>query len=245
MSGSAALAGAADSEPAQGASAFPDPAQAPADGPFASGGAITPALLLDAYAHGIFPWFNSDREAVLWWSPDPRAVLAPTALHISKSLAKRLRGGRYQATADEAFAAVVAGCATPRPGQAGTWITRRMIDGYTALHRLGYAHSVEVWEKGTLIGGLYGVSLGRMFFGESMFSAARDASKVALAHLAAQLAAWQFTLIDCQLMNAHLQSLGARPLPRQRFLQLVADNRGRPTRRGAWRLDPTAAAPWR
>ena len=245
MSHAAASAGAAAGAPEQDASAFPDPAQAPADGPFASGGAITPALLLDAYAHGIFPWFNSDREAVLWWSPDPRAVLVPTALHVAKSLAKRLRGGRYEATADRAFAAVIAGCAAPRPGQAGTWITRRMIDGYTALHRLGYAHSVEVWEKGTLIGGLYGVSLGRMFFGESMFSAAPDASKVALAHLAAQLAAWEFTLIDCQLMNDHLHSLGARPIPRRRFLRLVAANRRCPTRRGAWQLDPTVPVPWR
>ena len=229
----------------EAASAFPDPAQAPADGPFAAGGKVTPALLLDAYAHGIFPWFNSDREAVLWWSPDPRAVLAPTALHVSKSLAKRLRRGGYRVTADAAFAAVIAACAAPRPGQAGTWITRRMIDGYTALHRLGYAHSVEVWEGGALVGGLYGISLGRMFFGESMFSAARDASKVALAHLGAQLAAWRFTLIDCQIMNDHLHSLGARPLPRQRFLKRVAANRRCRTRRGKWTFDPHAPAPWR
>lgn len=238
-------AGDAPGEAEDGASAFPDPAQAPADGPLARGGDVTPALLLDAYAHGIFPWFNSDREAVLWWSPDPRAVLAPTALHVSKSLAKRLRGGGHRVTADEAFAAVIAGCAAPRRGQAGTWITGRMIDGYTALHQLGYAHSVEVWQKDALIGGLYGVSLGRMFFGESMFSVARDASKVALAHLAAQLAAWRFALIDCQIMNDHLHSLGARPLARRRFLDLVAANRRRPTRRGRWALDPTVPVPWR
>lgn len=245
MSRSATPAGAAEGGPETGVSAFPNPAQAPAYGPLASGGAIAPALLLDAYAHGIFPWFNNDRDAVLWWSPDPRAVLPPTALHVSKSLAKRLRGGRYRATADQAFAAVIAGCAAPRQGQAGTWITRRMIDGYTALHRLGYAHSVEVWQGQALVGGLYGVSLGRMFFGESMFSVARDASKVALAHLAAQLAAWGFTAIDCQIMNPHLRSLGARPMPRAHFLRLVAANGRQTTRHGAWTLDPTAPAAWR
>ena len=227
------------------ASAFPDPANGPRQGPLAQGGAIAPALLLDAYAHGIFPWFGSDRGAVLWWSPDPRAVLPPAALRISRSLAKRLRAGRYGVTADQAFAAVVGGCAAPRRDRSGTWITPRMMDGYEALHRMGYAHSVEVWQGEALVGGLYGVSLGRMFFGESMFSAAADASKVALAHLARQLATWRFTLIDCQIMNDHLASLGARPMPRQRFLDLVAANGKRRTRRGRWRLDAMPPAEWR
>ena len=227
------------------ASAFPDPASGPGQGPLAQGGAIAPALLLDAYAHGIFPWFGSDRGAVLWWSPDPRAVLGPAALRISRSLAKRLRAGRYRVTLDQAFAAVVSGCAAPRRGQSGTWITPRMMDGYGALHRLGYAHSVEVWQGEALVGGLYGVSLGRMFFGESMFSVAADASKVALAHLARQLATWRFTLIDCQIMNDHLRSLGARPMPRQRFLYLVAANGKCRTRRGRWCLDATPPMAWR
>lgn len=231
--------------PIAGASAFPDPAAGPREGPLAQGGAIVPALLLDAYAHGIFPWFGSDREAVLWWSPDPRAVLRPAALRISRSLAKRLRAGRYRVTADQAFAAVVAGCAAPRRDRSGTWITPRMMDGYIALHRLGYAHSVEVWQGEALAGGLYGVSLGRMFFGESMFSAVADASKVALAHLARQLAAWRFTLIDCQIMNDHLASLGARPMPRRRFLELVAANGECRTRRGRWRLDAIPPTAWR
>lgn len=231
--------------PAAGASAFPDPAAGPREGPLAQGGAIVPALLLDAYAHGIFPWFGSDRGAVLWWSPDPRAVLRPAALRISRSLAKRLRAGRCRVTADHAFAEVVAGCAAPRRDRSGTWITPRMMDGYIALHRLGYAHSVEVWQGEALAGGLYGVSLGRMFFGESMFSAVADASKVALAHLARQLAAWRFTLIDCQIMNDHLASLGARPMPRQRFLELVAANGGCRTRRGRWRFDAIPPAAWR
>ena len=226
-------------------SAFPDPATGPRAGPLAQGGAIAPALLLDAYSHGIFPWFGSDRGAVLWWSPDPRAVLPPGALRISRSLAKRLRAGRYRVTLDQDFAAIVAGCAAPRRGQSGTWITPRMMEGYGALHRLGYAHSVEVWQGEALVGGLYGVSLGRMFFGESMFSAAPDASKVALAHLARQLGVWRFALIDCQIMNDHLESLGARPMPRQRFLELVAANGKRRTRRGRWRLDAMPPEVWR
>ena len=240
MSGSGAEASSA----VGAASAFPDPIRGPADAPIAWGGRLAPELLLDAYAHGIFPWFDSDRDPLCWWCPDPRAVLPPTALHISKSLAKRLRRGGYEVSADRAFAAVIDACAAPRRDRSGTWITPGMIAGYTALHRLGYAHSVEVWQGKALAGGLYGVSLGWMFFGESMFSTAPDASKVALAHLARQLAAWRFTLIDCQIMNAHLRSLGARDVPRAQFLQCVADNRRRPTRRGKWTLAPTAADAW-
>ena len=222
---------------APAASAFPDPNRASANGLVAASDELTPERLLDAYAQGIFPWFNSDREPVLWWSPDPRAVMAPDALHISKSLAKRLRSGCYRVTADQAFADVMAGCAAPRAGHAGTWITPRMRDGYQTLHRWGFAHSLETWRDGELVGGLYGISLGRMFFGESMFSRAPDASKIALAHLARQLDAWRFALIDCQIMNDHLRSLGARNMPRREFLGLVAANRAFPTRRECWRLD--------
>lgn len=219
------------------ASVFPNPEYAPVDGPLAYGGELTPERLLDAYSHGIFPWFDSDRAPVLWWSPDPRAVMTPDELHISKSLRKRLKSGFYQVTADRAFAAVVAGCAAPRRKHEGTWITPRMITGYRRLRELGYAHSVEAWRDGELAGGLYGVSIGRMFFGESMFSAHPDASKVALAHLAQQLRAWRFTLIDCQILNDHMASLGARNMPRRHFLRLVADNNRCSTRRGPWTIN--------
>ena len=201
------------------------------------GGDLSPERLLDAYSHGIFPWFHDDEDPVLWWSPDPRAVLRPERLHVSKSLRKRLKSGRYRVTADVAFAKVVAGCATPRAHQPGTWITPRMASSYKALAKLGFAHSVEAWRDDELVGGLYGVSLGRIFFGESMFSRQPDASKVAFAHLAAQLARWRFTLIDCQIMNDHLRRLGAVFARRQDFLRLVRANNNAPTLRGPWRFD--------
>ena len=219
-------------------SAFPNPHLAPAEGLLASSSSLTSELLLDAYAHGIFPWFDSDDRPVLWWSPDPRAVVSPSDLRISKSLAKRLKAFTYRVTVDRAFADVVAGCAAPRAKQDGTWITPRMQSAYGRLHALGFAHSVETWRDDELAGGLYGVSLGGMFFGESMFSRRPDASKVALVYLARQLARWRFTLIDCQIMNDHLRSLGAQPMPRQQFLQLVAANADVETRRGAWAFDP-------
>ena len=222
--------------------AFPNPARAPADGPLARGGDLSPERLLDAYSHGIFPWFNDDEDPVLWWSPDPRAVLPPERLHISKSLRKRLKSGRYRVTADRAFTEVVAGCAAPRAHQPGTWITPRMASSYAALAKLGFAHSVETWRDDELVGGLYGVSLGRMFFGESMFSRQPDASKVAFAHLAAQLARWRFTLIDCQIMNDHLRRLGAMFARRQDFLRLVRANNNAPTLRGPWRFDGRGGA---
>ena len=228
-------------------SAFPDPNIAPKDGPLALGGDLSPERLLDAYSHGIFPWFDNDAQPILWWSPDPRAVLAPTELRISRSLGKQLQSGRYDVTADQAFADVVAGCAAPRRSGDGTWITRRMQRAYGDLHRAGYAHSVEAWRGDELAGGLYGVSLGGMFFGESMFSRATDASKVALAHLAWQLAAWKFTLIDCQMPTDHLRSLGAREMPRAEFLRLVAANNDVTTRRGSWAFDahPAERQAWR
>ena len=226
-------------------SAFPDPSRAPKDGPLALGGDLSPERLLDAYSHGIFPWFENDEQPILWWSPDPRAVLAPAELRISRSLARQLRSGRYDITADRAFADVVAGCAVPRQAGAGTWITQRMQRAYCDLHRAGYAHSVEAWHDAKLVGGLYGVSLGGMFFGESMFSRAADASKVALAHLARQLAAWRFTLIDCQMPTDHLRSLGAREMSRAEFLHLVAANNDAPTCRGMWNFKQYANGDWR
>ena len=219
--------------------AFPDPRYASREGLVAVGGDLSPQLLLSAYGHGIFPWFDDDRGPVLWWSPDPRAVLAPADMRISRSLAKRLRRRDYSVTMDTDFAAVVEGCAAPRNG-GGTWITPAMRGAYARLAELGFAHSVETWRDGALVGGLYGVSLGRMFFGESMFSRRADASKVALAHLARQLAAWKFELIDCQIINNHLKSLGARPMRRTEFLDRLGRNRRISTRRHRWRFDSSA-----
>ena len=218
---------------------FPDPSGAPAHGLVAVGGDLAPERLMDAYAHGIFPWFNDDREPVLWWSPDPRAVVEPNALHVSRRLARRLRRREFAVTLDTAFEDVVAGCAAPRRERSETWITPRMQTAYGQLHDAGLAHSVDVWRDGELVGGLYGISIGRMFFGESMFSAATDASKVALATLAQVLDQWRFSLIDCQIMNDHLRSLGVVGMARRRFLRLVAANNVHPTRRGRWTLDGT------
>lgn len=212
-----------------------DAAMEDPNGLLAVGGALTPDWLLSAYAAGIFPWFEDDASPILWWSPNPRAVLFPDRLKVSRSLAKRIRNGGFRLTIDEAFADVVRGCAQPRARAAsGTWITPDMIDAYVQLHRMGYAHSVESWRDGALVGGLYGVSLGRMFFGESMFAIERDASKVAFHHLVQTLLEWEFTLIDCQIMNDHLRSLGAIDMPRSQFLALLAQNRRAPTRAGSW-----------
>ena len=216
--------------------AFPDPRYASREGLVAIGGDLSPEILLSAYGHGIFPWFDDDRGPVLWWSPDPRAVFAPTDMKISRSLARRLRRGDYAVTMDTDFPAVVENCAAPRKG-GGTWITPAMRQAYVQLAELGFAHSVETWHAGELVGGLYGVSLGRMFFGESMFSRRPDASKVALAHLSRQLAAWDFELIDCQMVNDHLTSLGARPMPRTEFLDRLDQNRRHSTRSHPWRFD--------
>ena len=216
---------------------FPDPTLAAADGLVAVGGDLAPERLLDAYRRGIFPWFNDDAEPVLWWSPDPRAVLPPRAMHVSRSLRRRLRSGAYRVTFDQAFREVVAGCAAPTPKRKETWITPRMKAAYARLHDLGFAHSVDVWRGEHLVGGLYGISLGRMFFAESMFSAATDASKVALATLALNLDDWRFTLIDCQIMNDHLRTLGARPMARRQFLSVVGANNAYRTRRGRWLAD--------
>ena len=216
--------------------AFPDPALAEPDGLLAVGGDLRPERLLEAYARGIFPWFD-DRSPILWWSPDPRLVLAPEELHVSRSLARTLRRGTFRVTADTAFDSVIRRCAEKgRPGQRGTWITPEMIDAYCALHRLGFAHSFEAWEGEALAGGLYGVSLGAVFFGESMFADAPDASKVAFARGVAWLASRGVGLVDCQVRTDHLVSLGARELPRREFLARVEAALEAPTLRGRWEL---------
>lgn len=187
------------------------------NGLLAAGGELSASGLLKAYRNGIFPWFNPG-EPVLWWSPDPRMVLIPGEFKIFRSLAKVLRKGGYTVRIDTAFEAVMRACAAPRIGHHGTWIDEDMIAAYCALHRLGYAHSVEVWMEDNLVGGLYGVSIGRMFYGESMFSRISNASKIALAHLARQLERWQFGMIDCQMNTPHLAALGAREIPRSEFI---------------------------
>ncbi len=216
--------------------AFPDPALAEPDGLLAVGGDLRPERLLAAYACGIFPWYD-ERSPILWWSPDPRLVLEPAALHVSRSLARTLRRGTYRATADEAFEDVIRRCAGKgRAGQRGTWITPEMIAAYCELHRLGFAHSFEAWQDDRLVGGLYGVSLGAVFFGESMFADARDASKVAFVRSVEWLAARGVGLVDCQVRTEHLVSLGAREVPRRAFLDRVASALEAPTRCGRWSL---------
>ena len=206
------------------------------NGLLAAGGDLSMPRLLQAYRNGIFPWY-SEGQPILWWSPEPRMVLPPAGIVLSRSLRKRLRNSGFEIRTDTAFEAVMSECAAPRADQVGTWITPEMAAAYTALHHAGYAHSVEAWAEGTLVGGLYGVAIGRMFFGESMFSRASDASKVALAHLSRQLERWQFGLIDCQMSTPHLASLGARELPRAEFIRAVAELVNYATRLGAWRFD--------
>lgn len=192
------------------------------NGLLAAGDDLSPERLLDAYRHGIFPWYV-DGQPILWWSPDPRMVLMLDAFRLRRSLAKVTRNGGFEIRVDSAFAAVMQCCAElPRPGQEGTWITSDIVAAYSALHERGNAHSVEAWRHGRLVGGLYGVSIGQMFFGESMFSVERDASKVALVHLVALLRARGYTMIDCQQETTHLASFGARPIPRAVFAGRVA-----------------------
>ncbi len=196
------------------------------NGLLAVGGDLSPQRLLEAYSKGIFPWFNAD-EPILWWSPNPRMVLFPEEIKISRSLRKTLKKEHYQIRTDDSFTQVMHACASPRKGQAGTWIHPKMIAAYTALHEMGLAHCVETWMDGELVGGLYGVALGKVFFGESMFSYVPDASKIALVHLAKQLQRREFGLIDCQVKTDHLTSLGAREISRCEFSQqldrLIAD----------------------
>jgi len=197
------------------------------------GGDLSPERLLAAYRAGIFPWY-AEGEPILWWSPDPRCVLFPEELQISRSMRQFLKKGALRITFDRDFPAVIAACQKPRPGQEGTWITAEMQAAYTRLFEMGYAHSVEAWQGETLAGGLYGVSLGRAFFGESMFSRTPNGSKAALIALVEALKARNFTMIDCQIESPHLMSLGARAIPRQYFGLLLAGSLAHETLRGNW-----------
>jgi leucyl/phenylalanyl-tRNA--protein transferase len=216
---------------------FPPPEHAEG-GLLAVGGDLSPIRLVEAYRHGIFPWY-SEGQPIWWHSPDPRCVLDPERLHVPRSLGKILRRGDYEVRFDTAFPRVIAACArTPRPGQRGTWITRDMVRAYVELHALGLAHSAEAWKDGVLVGGLYGVSLGDMYFGESMFADAPDASKVAFVVLVRWMRARGISLVDSQVRTDHLERFGAEEWPRARYLDALRERVDRPTRRGPWRLDP-------
>lgn len=205
--------------------AFPPVSEADGDGLLAMGGDLHPDTLRLAYGQGIFPWYNPGWP-ILWWSPDPRCVIDPAAFTPSRSLRKTLRSGRFHVTIDKCFPQVMRSCAAPRPYADSTWINEDMIRGYTELHRQGHAHSVEVWNTdGALVGGLYGMNLGRMFFGESMFSRETDASKTAFAFLMKTCAGLGFPLVDCQLPNDHLMSLGAFTMPRESFIRILLEQR--------------------
>lgn len=220
---------------------FPDPEEADETGVVCAGARPEPALLQEAYRHGIFPWPHRGHP-LLWFSPDPRFVLEPRRAHVPRSLKKALRKTSLRIAADTAFVDVMRACSkSDRPGQRGTWITADMLDGYTALHREGYAHSIEAWDGATLVGGLYGVSFGRVFFGESMFARAPDASKIAFATLLAQLIRWEFPLVDCQAHTEHLERFGAVHWPRRRFLDAIAEHQRGADKRGPWVIDTTPA----
>jgi leucyl/phenylalanyl-tRNA--protein transferase len=222
---------------------FPDVALAlrDPDGLLAVGGDLSVRRLLAAYRQGIFPWYSAG-QPILWWSPDPRAVLFPDKLHVSRSLARVLRQGRFEVTFDQDFAAVIQRCSEPRADDQGTWITTEMQQAYIDLHAAGHAHSVEAWLNGELVGGVYGVSIGKVFFGESMFSRVSNASKVAFVTLVHQLRAWDFGLIDCQIQSEHLARFGAELIPRQRFVQLLDEYCTKPDVVGSWRERADAPA---
>lgn len=216
---------------------FPHPSEAldEPDGLLALGGDLSPERLVLAYRSGIFPWFSDD-QPILWWSPDPRCVLVPGEIHISRSLRRTLNQQRFTVSADTDFAGVIQQCATVRPE--GTWITDDMISAYTRLHEQGFAHSFEARNaKGHLVGGLYGIALGRCFFGESMFSLETNASKVLMVHIARQLDCWGYRLMDCQVESGHLLRMGARSIPRRQFLSILRDNVGRKSAQSSWRMD--------
>lgn len=218
----------------------PNTALAEPNGLLAIGASLSPKRLESAYRAGIFPWFSTD-EPILWWSPNPRAVLFPTRFKASRRLQRTLRQHPYAITLDTAFDAVMQACAAPRADQPGTWITADMQAAFNRLHALGIAHSIEVWEDAELIGGLYGVALGGAFFGESMFSRKPNASKIAMAWLCGQLAAWDFLFLDCQMPTPHLLSLGAKCLPRAEFLAWLGRSQRQPDRLGHWQLSITAS----
>lgn len=216
---------------------FPDPEEADPDGLLAVGGDLSPQRLLTAYANGIFPWYGDD-SPILWWSTNPRLVVFPEEFHTPRSLRRVLNRGTFTFTMDTRFNSVIRQCACcPRPEQEGSWIVDDMIEAYTMLHELGYAHSVEAWQGDSLVGGLYGVSLGSIFYGESMFYHVPDASKAAFAVLVAQLRKWDFSLIDCQQTTHHLLRFGARELQRYQFLQMIREGMERPSREGRWKFD--------
>jgi leucyl/phenylalanyl-tRNA---protein transferase len=206
------------------------------NGLLAAGADLSPERLISAYTQGIFPWFG-EGEPILWWSPDPRMVLWLSELHVSRSLRRTLKSAQYTVTLDSAFGQVIAGCAEPRDAD-GTWITPEMIDAYGRLASLGYAHSVEVWADEQLVGGLYGIAIGRVFCGESMFSRLTDTSKIALVYLVRQLQRWQFELIDCQMFTGHLASLGAREIARAEFRQHLERLTRMPGVASPWVLQP-------
>ncbi|ARU31566.1 leucyl/phenylalanyl-tRNA--protein transferase [Sulfuriferula sp. AH1] len=205
-------------------------------GLLAAGGDLSAEWLIGAYSRGIFPWFNAD-QPILWWSLDPRMVLFPQELRVPHSLKRVMRKHQYEIRVDTAFRQVMEGCSQPRAGQDGTWISPQMIAAYTELHRLGVAHSVETWINGELAGGLYGIALGRVFYGESMFTRVADASKIAFVHLVRQLQRWQFKVIDCQMNTAHLARFGAREIPRADFMQLLAEGVHAPGVTLPWQLE--------
>lgn len=213
------------------------------DGLLAAGADLRPGTLLSAYARGIFPWYSSG-QPILWWSPDPRLVVEPARFHVSRSLARTFRRDRFRFSLDHDFQGVIQACATtPRRGQGGTWLTQEMVAAYQTLHELGYAHSVETWQDGRLVGGMYGIQLGGIFFGESMFSHATDASKCAFALLCALHEALGIELVDCQVESSHLLSLGARTISRRRFearLQTLVHTQSGP----AWQHPPASLVSW-
>lgn len=219
----------------EGSLDFPPAYLANWQGILAVGGDLSPERLLNAYQNGIFPWFNED-DPILWWSPDPRFVLFPDELKVAKSMRPYFNQGRFQVTLDQEFEQVMRNCQqTYREGQSGeTWITTDMLNAYVRLHQLGYAHSVEVWDRSNLVGGLYGLSLGKVFFGESMFSHVSNASKFGFITLVRKLINLGFNLIDCQQETEYLSSLGARPIPRIDFLKLLEKNESEPTLVGSW-----------
>ena len=224
--------------PGAQAPGFPPVESATPEGLLAVGGDLSSERLLAAYRHGIFPWYNPG-QPILWWSPDPRAVLYPEKLKIARSLRKTLKRGQLRVTFDTSFREVMLACAAPReqhPG-GGSWITDDMVEAYAQLHAMGYAHSIETWQENRLVGGLYGVALGGVFFGESMFARAADASKVALVALVSKLRAWGFVLIDCQIPSAHLTSLGAEEIPRSAFLAELGRALKLPGQPGHWQIE--------
>src|SRR5579871_3961735 len=218
-------------QPGDPPEAFPDPSRAlrEPDGLLAVGGDLSPQRLLYGYRHGIFPWYDAGLP-ILWWSPDPRAIVRPDALHVSRSLRRRMRKGGYDIRFDTAFTQVMDGCAGPRRQhpEGGTWINAEMKEAYARLHRLGHAHCAEMWQDDTLVGGLYGVAVGRVFFGESMFSRVTDASKLVLVTLMQHLGRWRYAFMDCQMQTEHLESMGSVSVSRPEFLVLLTTHCAEP-----------------